>query len=474
MRSWVKAFAAVAVVAGCFLKRLPVPEVSEAREPLGEKGEVLVFVQPLPRNAEGLEWSVGGVWVPLDGGTPVEMTLEFDRFSYEANRTQRLFFSGRLPPGAYDGFLVRLGRAWVKTEDGTADLVVSDEPDRVAAPFVAVRGKTAFLRLAFRAPESIRGGVTFSPALAPLPRESPLPALAAYVSHRWTDHLFVLDRRAREVVNAVATGRTPRGLALDSGRQRIFVTLEGEGEVAVVDTPTGVELKRIRLGGPGDRPVDVALTPGGRLLVTANEGSDSASVIDASSFLEVARLPCGREPGAVLADRTGSRAYVFNGLGNTVTVLDLFNRRVAGNIATDAEPLRGQLDRRGTRLYVAHRGSPDLIVYSLPDLGQVKRVFVGLGVTAIKVDPRSDLIYVANHLDREIRVYDPLSDMPIEAFEVADRVAQMVIDDLENALYLLEPDRHAIEVKDLTSRKTVATMDVAYEPASLALAGERR
>ena len=82
------------------------------------------------------------------------------------------------------------------------------------------------------------------------------------------------------------------------------------------------------------------------------------SVVDAASLVETRRIRVGNGPQSILIDRAGRRAYVFNTLSNTVSVLDLGTLEVVATVATEAGPVRGEFNRAGNRLYVLHRVLP--------------------------------------------------------------------------------------------------------------------
>ncbi len=69
----------------------------------------------------------------------------------------------------------------------------------------------------------------------------------------------------------------------------------GEPAVRAADSPPA---------SPRDRsPVDVALTPDGRWLLTVNQTSDSVSLVRVDDGAVVAEIACGRHPSAIAAIR---------------------------------------------------------------------------------------------------------------------------------------------------------------------------
>jgi DNA-binding beta-propeller fold protein YncE len=223
----------------------------------------------------------------------------------------------------------------------------------------------------------------------------------------------------------------------------------------------------------GDGPRELRLTDDGRLLLSANPGSNTLVFIDPGPGLEVGRVNLGEEPSAITLDRSGRRAYVVIHRASQVAIVDLASLAVVGSLGTEALPTRVQLDRSSRRLYVAQAGSPYLAVYRLPALTLDRRVFVGLGASALKVDPRTDLVYVAKEDEGTIQVFDPLSFIPLASIELPGGVAYLTIDDAENTLVALLRERREVAFVDLASRRLLGATDVGADPAFVALLGER-
>jgi YVTN family beta-propeller protein len=217
----------------------------------------------------------------------------------------------------------------------------------------------------------------------------------------------------------------------------------------------------------------VALTPDGSLLLVANQGSSTVVFADPAGPMELSRISVAEEPWSLLVDRSGKRAYVLSRRAATLTVLDLASRTVAGTAATDAEPVRAQLDRAGARLYVIHAGSAYMSVLDLPALSLARRVHVGLGASALKVDARTGLLYVGLRDDDRIQVYDPLALVPMDYIELPGPVSWLAIDDAENALLALVPGKRTLAFIDLTRRRVLGLADVGSGPHAIAAAGER-
>jgi YVTN family beta-propeller protein len=438
--------------------------------PLGEDGEVHVYVLPLPRDSERLSFAVEAVSLARQDGVEAPLQVAQRELAGRSAAAQRLLAWGRVPPGGYATLAVTVASAALGAEGARSRLLVEPGPSRAELAF-RVRSAGAVVVWLRVEPGSVRGDYSFAPRFtATLPPQTP-PQAALYCTNEGSASVTAVDRRSRLVTGVLPVGGTPRGIALDPVARRAYVALFREDQLEILDVAASASMGRIRLS-PGDGPGDVALAPDGTLLVV-NERSRTVSFVAPSSLAELGRVPVGEDPTSLLLDRSGRFAYVANRGSATVTVIDVANRVVFGTIATDPEPLRVQLSRDGGRLYVVHRGSAELAAFAVPSLAPQARVYVGLGVTTMKVDPRTDLIYLSRGGERRISVHDPISLQPVDQLEAPGAVSFMAIDDAENTLLALVPERRAVAVVDLTSRELRAEIPVGVDPYTIALAGER-
>jgi YVTN family beta-propeller protein len=435
------------------------------------EGEIHVFALPLPSDAERITFTLEGLSAIRQGGGEVPLELARREVSAADLREQRLLAWGRVAPADYAGLSLQAGSATLAREGEQVRLLVDPEPARSDRGFRVSAGAAVVIWVDLGEAFAVRGGFSFTPAFTPTIAPQIPPQVALYCTSVAGASVTVIDRSARRVTGVVPTGAAPRGIALEERGRRAYVALSREDQIEILDTAAGAAIGRIRLA-PGDGPTEVALAPDGTLVVL-NERSRTVSFVDPTAAVETGRVRVGDGPSALLLDRSGRRAYVANRAAGTVTAIDVGNRAVVATAPTDPEPLHVQLSRDGARLYVIHRGSPDLLVLGLPSLEPIARAYLGLGVTTFRVDPRSDLLYVSRGDERRISVYDPVSLQQVDQFDVPGAVSYMAIDHTVNALLALVPERSAVAVVDLTSRRVVSQIPVGPESFRLALAGER-
>jgi YVTN family beta-propeller protein len=454
------------ILCGCQTLQLQTVAVRE------DEGTVFFYLQPFSKDAERLRFSLSAFAVLRDDGTEIPVPLSLSEFNSKDMARQRLIAAAQLPAGKYSGFLVSVKSAALKTEDGTAALLVPETPQQIVFPF-SVEKRTAFMiSLTLRYAQSLQGQVNFSPAFLVAIPARPLVEVTGYASNAGVDTITVFDKIHLQATSVFATGSNPSCIALDQRLRRAYVALSGDDAIEVFDMNSEIRLAKTRLM-PGDEPQELALTPDGLSLLVANGRSGTVSIIDTVTMVEVSRIPVGRSPRALVIDKKGTKAFVFNSMSDSISVIDISYQQVIGTITTGPEPLRGQFNRAGDRLYVIHAAYPYLFVIDPASFSVVRREFIGMGTVSLKVDTRTDQLYIGKKNDTQVTVYDPLSFVPVGSIPTGGTVAFMTIDGETNFLYLLIPDRKVLMVINLASKRPVSEIDVSEHPVWMTIMGER-
>jgi len=100
-------------------------------------------------------------------------------------------------------------------------------------------------------------------------------------------------------------------------------------------------------------------------------------------------------------------------------------------------------------------------------------VYVGSGGTALKVDPRTDLIYLVRHGTGEIAIYDASSFLPIDSYRTREDVSHLTIDGERNDLYVVLPGSNKVRVIRLIGKGTEYEVEVGDDPYWVTPMGER-
>lgn len=442
------------------------------KQPLVDEGELFVYMQPFPQDAGNLSFSLENVSAVRDDGVSFPLHLRLADLSPSVVNRQRFIASGPLPQGSYRGISFKAKRADLKTEDGSAALLLPENATLVNFPF-AIKDKNALvvaLNLKFK--DVFQDGFRFTPTFSPFIPTRPLPGLTGYVSNTDSNSVSVFDKKTAEVLRVIETGRNPSGMALDQKMMRLYIALPGDDAVDVVDTGTDNVIARIRLNF-GDTPREIFLTPDGGTLLTVNSGSNTISLVDTLSLHEATRITVGNEPVSAIIDKTGRRAYVFNYLSSSISIIDIAAKTVASTISTDGSPLRGIFNLKGDQLRIIYSTSPNLLTLDTASLRTLGRLYVGIGANTLKGDSTTDFFYVGSKFDQSIQVFTPLALMPFDTVRAAAPPAYMTIDSEYNNLLLVLPHRQSLQFINLVSRQPVAEADVGESPYWVVVNGER-
>ena len=454
---------------GCFSQEM----MPRHKAPLIQEGEVVLYLQPMPQAAQKLRFVIEGIFAIRDDGFQAPFILVQDELDAdELTGVQKRLASAILPPGIYSGISIRFKQAFVQTEEGDVTLRVADEPLRVQHPFDVMRRRASTLFLSLNAAGNVKGGVQFTPGFSLASSGRVLINLNGYVTNADSNFITVFNKKTMQVVDTIATSQGPMGLVIDQLRGRAYVAASRDNIIEVIDVFKGQIINRLRLNLK-DRPIELAITPDGRTMVAVNNGSNTVSLIDTLSMIELAKIAVGEGPVSAVISPSGRRAFIMNTRASTISVIDLTQRNVSVTLGVEGSPLRAAFNREGSRLFVISRNSPYLTVIDLARVSVSEKVFIGLGALSIKVDDVTGLIYVGKRSGGEVMVIDPFALVFIDMIRVAGRAAFMTVDQEERNLFVAIPDRKMLQKINITSKKISAKIDVAEGAFAVAVMGER-
>jgi mono/diheme cytochrome c family protein len=182
------------------------------------------------------------------------------------------------------------------------------------------------------------------PGVAPRP-DAPLRQGSAIALARMDDRTVAYvadaDRRAVHTVDVEARVRlatTPLGgapaqiLVLSDGR--VAVAIRDRNEVALLDpgADPAAPLSPLCATGVPSEPVALAAGLKERELFVTSGWGRALTALDSASLATTFSVPLPREPRAVVIEPTGRRAFVSHAIGDSLSVVDLWN---------EAYPVRG-------------------------------------------------------------------------------------------------------------------------------------
>jgi YVTN family beta-propeller protein len=244
--------------------------------------------------------------------------------------------------------------------------------------------------------------------------------------------------------------RSPIALALSGDGSRLLTANQTSGTVSLVDTQAGRVLDEV---ATGEKPAGVAISPDGTRAVVAHwYGYDLAILEVGTDQLRVAgRIEVGPEPRGVVIAGDGKLAYVAVGVSNEVVRVDLDARRVTGRLAVGREPRGIALTPDGSHLLVGNARSRNLSLIATAGWTVDRTLPIeGDNLRQVAIDPDGQRGYVASMRNRGFATTRNNID---QGWVLGQRVAQVVLDGSEEyATLSLDPrgqasaDAHGVAI----------------------------
>lgn len=453
-------------VAGCM------PPSSAVKRSAAKEGDLLIFLQPLPQEAQLLTVNIAGLAAVRSDDTLLPLNLHLHELKgVDLVSAQKALASAILPPGLYKGISLDMGEATLRGEEGEVSLLTPKEPLFVEHGFTVSRGADLTLMLSLSPEKIVTGGFEFTPSFLLLKQNRQLTNLKGFASNSDANSVTVFNKNTMEVVDRIRTGAEPKGLALDQKKGWLYVAAAGDDVIEVIEVANGQVLGRIRLSF-GDRPVELALSVDGKIMVSANYGSNTISVINTASLFEEGRVNVTSEPASVVMASSGTQAYVLEPLANSLSTVNLTRQELGAAVTLEEAPFRAAISKDGKRIYVIANLSSELLVVDPAGFAVTGRVFIGSGASSIKVDSKTGLIYVGKK-QNEISVVDPVSLSLIDSFGVGGEAGSLTIENEENSLFVIFPGEKRLQKFNLVNKKLLGTLEVEEGCYDVAVMGER-
>jgi YVTN family beta-propeller protein len=169
------------------------------------------------------------------------------------------------------------------------------------------------------------------------------------------------------------------------------------GDVAVLDIQTNTLVTTIPIASSGLAGIAI-LPDGSRAYVTDSTGS-TVSVIDTHQNVVTETITVGSGPRAIAVSPDGKLAYVANRVSNSVSVIDTASSTVVNTVPVGVQPWALAFATDGTQLYVANLGEGSQSTSSISVIsvstGKVVKTIAPPGFPeGVAASPTDHLVYV--------------------------------------------------------------------------------
>lgn len=274
--------------------------------------------------------------------------------------------------------------------------------------------------------------------------------------------------------------------AVDPQRNRVFVTDSAttSPQVAMVNganhafarslsfrnlTPVpGVD----RDGNPTTlpvRPFGLAVDPVHRKVITSNTTSNTATVFDedATEVTDADVLKVGQHPFSLAVDTKKGRAYIANGVDDTLSVVNLLTEKVDRTIPGGEFPTKLAIDEAARRIYVGSATARQITVIDADSQEIVDTIPVGAN-SRPAVDPVARKLYAGNYGDKTVTVVDTTTNRAIKTIPTGGPPNTVAVDPGRHLVYTADLTGNVVTVIDSTKDEVVQVVPVG--PRALGMA----
>src|SRR5690606_12986406 len=129
-----------------------------------------------------------------------------------------------------------------------------------------------------------------------------------YVSDQLHNSLQLVNLKTRKLGPAIALGKSPEGVYASADGQWVAAAIEENDEVAVVDTKSRSVAFRIPV--KGENPEHAVFSPDGKKMLVSAEDGSAVDILDLASRRQIAQLKVGDRPRGIGFLPGGAVAYV--------------------------------------------------------------------------------------------------------------------------------------------------------------------
>jgi Uncharacterized conserved protein len=136
-------------------------------------------------------------------------------------------------------------------------------------------------------------------------------------------------------ITHIPVGKQPEAIDLSPDGREVWVGLNAEGAIDIIDTAAAKVIAKIKLG---ERPYRVRFTPDGRQVVATIPNTKELVLIDPASRKETRRIKLESVPLGIVFSGDGKTAFVSAVESDIVLKVDLEKFEVTGKVETGAVP----------------------------------------------------------------------------------------------------------------------------------------
>lgn len=166
--------------------------------------------------------------------------------------------------------------------------------------------------------------------------------------------IWVIDGKTNTYLYSIENcGQTTTALALDAGRQLLYVTQMKTNEIGVVDLASKKMIKSFP--AHGSKPINLVYDSKGDRIFVADQGTNELIVLKASNGDLIKKIPAGKGTLGVRFDAVKKRVYTANRQDGTVTVVNADTYEVISTLQAGSAPNTIAINSKTGAAYVSNK-----------------------------------------------------------------------------------------------------------------------
>jgi YVTN family beta-propeller protein len=239
---------------------------------------------------------------------------------------------------------------------------------------------------------------------------------------------------AQAISATLSVGAFPNALAVDTTRNMLYVVVNGNNTVSVINLVTQAIVAHVNVGS---NPMAIAVDKNSGLVYVANDLSNTVTIINPATSFSTKTVTVGTQPEAIAVNPINGKVYVVNFQSITVSIIDPSNNNSVTAVATaDTKPTFLAIDSTTGFVYVGANGNAGCIGTSChdtltvidPSTNATIPVTIGVNPAALTIDPSTGKFYVANQISNTVDVVDPSNGFAVTTIANITRPTAIAVD----------------------------------------------
>lgn len=268
-----------------------------------------------------------------------------------------------------------------------------------------------------------------------------------YVTNFKSTTVTVIDGNTNKAVSEIEVGRSPYGIGINTVTKMLYVALEYNDTLAIVNATSGDIIKKIDLV----KPYDIAVNSKTNKVYVTSDKAHLVSVLDGSTNEIISTFNVDKPCGIAVNEET-NMVYVTSESTNNVYIIDGSKNNLVTTIDVGKSP-RGVIANPNTNMiYVANQlsGTVDVIDGSKNKI--IDTITVGTTPRRVVVNPDTNILYVSNQISNSLSVIDGKTNKVIDSIPVKQPF-ELVMNQKTNKIYATYYGHSILSIVNDVARK---------------------